>query len=187
MANKKVTKMALIDVECVEIVAHNAEQDTFAWKTASNLSAELNITEGEAVELIVNGALIAQKRAKDVVTGSTLTVTDNIFSPEVTQFIQGGEMIQDEEGNFVAYSAPIAGEEYKLEKFDFNVYTAQRDIAGDIVSYMKISFPNCVGKPVNISLENGAFFAPEYTVISSPSSGSSPYKIEAVAELPEVL
>ena len=65
MANKKVTKMALIDVEMVEIVAHNLEQDTFRWKTASNLDAELNITEGEAVELIVNGQLIAQKRAKE--------------------------------------------------------------------------------------------------------------------------
>lgn len=130
MANKKITKMALIDVECVEIVAHNLEQDTYRWKTASNMNAELNITEGEAVELIVNGQLIAQKRAKDVVTGSTLTVTDNVFSPEVVKFIQGGEFIVDESGNFLSYNAPITGEDYVLEKFDFNIYTAQRDVAG---------------------------------------------------------
>lgn len=47
MANKKVTKMALIDVEMVELVANNVEQDTFRWQTASNLDAELNITEGK--------------------------------------------------------------------------------------------------------------------------------------------
>ncbi len=186
MANKKVTKMALIDVECVEIVAHNLEQDTFRWKTASNLDAELNITEGEAVELIVNGQLIAQKRAKDVVTGSTLTVTDNVFAPEIVKFIQGGEFEVDELGNFVSYTAPLSGDEIKTDKFDFNVYTAQRDVAGDIVSYIKVAFPNCTGKPVNIKLENGTFFAPEYTIVSAPSTGEAPYTITAVEELPEL-
>lgn len=184
MANKKVTKMALIDVECVELVACNVEQDTYRWKTASNLDAELNITEGEATELIVNGQLIAQKRAKDVVTGSTLTVTDNVFAPEIVKFIQGGEFEVDEHGNFVSYTAPLAGEEVKLDKFDFNIYTAQRDVAGDIVSYIKVGFPNCSGKPVNIKLENGTFFAPEYTILSSPSVGEAPYTITAVNELP---
>lgn len=184
MANKKVTKMALIDVELVEIVAHNLEQDTYRWKTASNLDAELNITEGESTELIVNGTLIAQKKAKDVVTGSTLTVTDNVFSPEIVEFIQGGKAQYDELGNFISYKAPLAGEEVKLDKFDFNIYTAQRDVAGDIVSYIKVGFPNCNGKPVNIKLENGTFFAPEYTISSSPSTGEAPYTITAVEELP---
>ena len=186
MANKKVTKMALIDVELVEIVAHNLAQDTYRWKTASNLDAELNITEGEATELIVNGTLIAQKRAKDVVTGSTLTVTDNVFSPEVVEFIQGGKAVYDEYGKFKTYTAPIAGEEVRLEKFDFNIYTAQRDVAGDIVSYIKVGFPNCSGKPVNIKLENGTFFAPEYTITSSPSTGEAPYTITAIEELPSL-
>lgn len=184
MANKKVTKMALIDVEMVELVANNVEQDTYRWKTASNLDAELQISEGEAVELICNGQLIAQKRAKDVVTGSTLTVSDNVFAPEIVKFIQGGEFEVDEHGNFVSYTAPVAGEEVKLDKFDFNIYTAQRDVAGDIVSYIKVGFPNCSGKPVNIKLENGAFFAPEYTIISAPSTGDAPYTITAVEELP---
>lgn len=184
--NKKVTQMALIDVEMVEIVAGNLEQDTYRWKTASNLDAELNISEGEKVELICNGQLIAQKRAKDVVTGCELKVSDNILSPEVVKFIQGGKFEVDEHGNFVSYTAPLAGEEVKLDKFDFNVYTAQRDVAGDIVSYIKVSFPNCSGKPVNIKLENGAFFAPEYTIVSAPSTGEAPYKIEAVEQLPEL-
>lgn len=184
MANKKVTKMALIDVEMVEIVAHNMEQDTFRWQTASNLDAELQITEGEPVELICNGRLIAQKRAKDVVTGTQLTVSDNVFAPEIVKFIQGGEFEVDELGNFTSYSAPVAGDEIKTDKFDFNVYTAQRDVAGDIVSYVKVAFPNCTGKPVNVKLENGAFFAPEYTIISAPSTGEAPYIIAAVEELP---
>lgn len=186
MANKKVTKMALIDVELVEIVAHDLEQNTYRWKTASNLDAELNITEGEATELIVNGTLIAQKKAKDVVTGSTLTVTDNVFAPEVVEFIQGGKAEYDEYGNFKSYTAPVAGEEVKLDKFDFNIYTAQRDVAGDIISFMRISFPNASGKPVNIKLENGTFFAPEYTILSAPSTGEAPYTIQAISELPSL-
>ena len=54
----------------------------------------------------------------------------------------------------------------------------------DIVSYIKVAFPNCAGKPVNIKLENGTFFAPEYTIMSAPSTGEAPYTITAVEELP---
>lgn len=51
---------------------------------------------------------------------------------------------------------------------------------------MKINFPNCSGKPVNIKLENGTFFAPEYTILSAPSTGDAPYTINAVKELPSL-
>ena len=119
-----------------------------------------------------------------MVTGATLTVSDNIFAPEIVKFIQGGEFVQDELGNFVSFSAPVAGEEVKPTKFDFNIYTAQRDVAGDVVSYMKVSFAGCTGKPVNIKLENGAFFAPEYTIVSAPAQNESVYVITAVDELP---
>lgn len=184
MANKKVTNMALIDVEMVEIVAHNIDQDTYRWQTASNLDCQLQISEGESTELIVNGRLIAMKRAKDVVTGVELSVSDNIFAPSIIEFLQGGEFVKNEQGEFVSYTAPLAGEEVKPVKFDFNVYTAQRNMAGDIVSYIKINFGNCQGKPVNIKLDNGSFFAPEYTIVSAPNAGEAPYTITAVEELP---
>ena len=184
MANKKVTKMALIDVEMVEIMAHNDQMDTFRWQTASNLDCSLQISEGEKIELIVNGRLIAQKRAKDVVTGAQLEISDNVLIPEIISFIQGGNFELNENGDFLSYQAPLAGSEIKPSKFDFNVYTAQRDMAGDIVSYMKISFPNCTGKPIDVKLENGAFFSPSYTVVSAPNNGESAYTITAVEELP---
>jgi hypothetical protein len=37
---------------------------------------------------------------------------------------------------------------------------------------------------VDIKIENGAFFAPEYVIISAPGNSESAYKIEAVEELP---
>ena len=184
MANKKVTKMALIDVEMVEIVAHNLEQDTYRWKTASSLDASLEISEVEKVELICNGALIAQKRGKNVITGTQIQLTDNIFAPSIIEFLQGGKAEYNEMGEFVYYIAPLAGEVVDTQKFDFNIYTAQRDVAGDVVSYIKISYPNASGSPINIKLENGSFFTGEYTITSTPATGEAPYVITAVEELP---
>lgn len=184
MANKKVEQLAFVDVLAVEIIKHNVAQDTLRWKTSNSVEAELNIVEGEDNQLIVNNILIAQKRAQDVVTGATIKIKDNIFSPEVVSTVQGGTFSQDEDGNFTGYEAPKAGEEYTPEVFDFAMYTAQRDVSGAIKQYAKILFPNCVGKPMAIGFEENTFFAPEYELISTPNNGESPYTITTMKSLP---
>ena len=132
----------------------------------------------------MNNVLIAQKRSQDVVTGATIKVTDNIFSPQVLQTVQGGTFTVDSDGNFTGYEAPKAGEEYTPEVFDFAMYTAQRDVSGAIKQYAKILFPNCVGKPTAISFEENTFFCPTYELVSTPNNGESPYKITTMKELP---
>lgn len=184
MANKKVEQLAFVDVLAVEIIKHNVAQDTLRFKTSSAVDAELNIVEGEANQLIVNNVLIAQKKAVDTITGATIKMKDNVFSPQVITVLQGGSFTVDGDGNFTGYEAPKAGEEYVPEVFDFAMYTAQRDQSGAIKQYAKILFPNCTGKPVAIGFEENVFFAPEYEMISTPKNGQSPYSITTMASLP---
>lgn len=184
MANKKVEQLAFVDVLAVELIKHNITRDTLRFKTSSNVDAELNIVEGEANQLIVNNILIAQKRAIDTITGATIKMKDNVFSPQVISLLQGGTFEEDGDGNFTGYQAPKAGEEYVPETFDFAMYTAQRDQSGAIKQYAKILFPNCQGKVVQIAFEENTFFAPEYEMVSTPENGQSPYTITTMASLP---
>lgn len=184
MANKKIEQLAFVDVLAVELTQHNLARDTYRFKTSSSVDAELNITEGESNQLIVNNVLIAQKKAQDVITGATIKMKDNVFSPQVIKLLQGGTFSVDHEGNFTGYEAPKCGEEYTPETFDFAMYTAQRDASGAIKQYAKITFPNAVGKPVAIGFEENTFFAPEYEMVSTPANSQSPYTITTMAELP---
>ena len=184
MASKRVEQLAFVDVLAVELIKHNVTQDTLRFKTSSAVDAELNVVEGEANQLIVNNVLIAQKKAVDTVTGATIKMKDNVFSPQVISLLQGGTFTVDGDGNFTGYEAPKAGEEYTPETFDFAMYTAQRDQSGAIKQYAKILFPNCQGKVVQIALEENTFFAPEYSMVSTPNNGQSPYTITTMASLP---
>ena len=60
-------------------------------------------------------------------------------------------------------------------------------VAGVIVNYEKISYPNCQGQPVAFGSEDGAFRAPEYIIDSAPDIGEAPYEISYVDELPTLV
>ena len=184
MANKKVEQLALIDVVAAEIKKKNLAGDTYRFKTSTSVDIEMLISEGEQNQLIVNNVLIAQKRAKDVVTGCNIKLKDNVFAPDIVQILQGGEVTYDGLGNFESYSAPLAGEDYKQEVFDLTLYTAHATLSGEVNEYMAITFPNCIGKAIQLQLEENNFFAPEYEMSSAPGTGQAPYKITVVSELP---
>ena len=183
--NRKVEQLAFVDVLAVELL-ELSNDETYRFKTSTAVDAEVNIVEGTSNQLIVNGVLIAQKKATDTITGCTITMRDNVFSPEVITLLQGGNFDRDPVSKkFTAYHAPLAGQEYTPRIFDLSMYTAQRDASGAIASYAKITFPNCQGKPVAIGFEEDTFFSPEYEIISMPYNGQAPYTIEIEDVLPD--
>ena len=148
---------------------------------------------------MVKGILRAQKPAVSTLTGNQITLTDNVFNPELVKILQGGTIKYwaDEEHSEPAtttdagfgvesYTPPVAGSGEKGTPFTLNAYTAIYDAAGLITGYEKISYPNCQGTPVALSSEDGAFRAPEYVINSSPNSGEAPYVISYVDTLPTV-
>ena len=185
MANPKKSKaeIATIDVCLVTIETKDGE---FGFDTANKIEVEPQIEEEDAVKLVVKGILRAQKPKTSTLTGNEITLTDNVFNPELVLVLQGGTIQYDttDTTKIIAYTPPVAGSADKGEVFKLNAYSAQYDASGQIIRYEKIIYPNCQGVPVAFGSEDGAFRAPEYTINSAPKTGEAPYVISYVESLP---
>lgn len=182
MVKKSQAEIATIDVSLVTIETADEE---FGFDTANAIAVEPQVEEQEAIRLIVKGVLRAQKLAETTLTGNTITLTDNVFNPELVLVLQGGTIVMGSEaGKIESYTPPLAGEKDAGEVFTLNAYSAQYNAAGQIVQYEKISYPNCVGSPIAFSATDGEFRAPEYTISSAANIGEAPYKITYVQALP---
>lgn len=184
----KKSKAEIPTIDC-ELITIETEDGEFGFDTANSIAVEPQVEEEDAVRLVVKGRLRAQKSAQSTLTGNQITLTDNVFNPELVLTLQGGKIIYDEvnTNEIVGYEPPVAGSKDKGEVFKLNAYSAQYDASGSIVKYEKITYPNCTGVPIAFSSEDGAFRAPEYTINSAPKTGEAPYKIAYVKTLPELV
>lgn len=181
-----VTESALADVALV--VLTDKDDNAYSFTTATQVNAKVRVKEGATTELIIKGVLKAQKINTDTVLGVDLEFQDNMFLPEVIQLLQGGTLTHasETENEVTGYTAPLVGSAFTPSKFNISIYTASYDTEGAITGYLKIDFPNGKGKPVELSFEDDKFFAPKYTIISTPSNGQAPYSITKVTTLPSI-
>lgn len=193
---KKGHEIPTIDIALFTISVDGGAE--IALNTASKLGVSPQTEKQEAVKLIVKGRLIAQKPEETVITGNQLTLTDNVFIPELVKILQGGtikywtdkdktaEGDEDQGFGISRYTPPVAGAVEQLTPFVSKAYSAIYNAAGICTGYECISYPNCKGTPVALSSEDGVFRAPEYVINSAPNSGEAPYEITYVKELPTV-
>jgi hypothetical protein len=183
---KPKAEIATIDCTLITIETDDGE---FGFDTSNKIQVEPQIDTQEPKTLIVKGILRAQKPAVSVITGNKITLTDNVFNPELVMILQGGEIIYDtvETDKIVAYNPPLSGSGKRGEVFTLNAYTTQYDSAGLVVQHEKISYPNCQGAPIAFSSEDGVFRMPEYVINSAPKSDEPPYKIVYVDSLPTLV
>lgn len=193
---KNITEIPTIDTVLVVI---EGATNSYALDTASQIAVEPQIETEDAVKLIVKGKLKAQKPATDTITGNQITITDNVFAPEVVKMLQGGTIkywtseAHTAEGEEIteygisSYTPPTVGSGIKGEVFKLHAYSAQYDAAGQIVQYEQITYPNCQGVPVAFGSQDGVFRAPEYTINSAPKKNEAPYEIHYVSTLPEIV
>lgn len=185
MAKKSKAEIATIDCQLITIETGDGE---FGFETASKIGVEPQIETTDAVKLIIKGKLKAQKPEQSTITGNKITLTDNVFNPELVLVLQGGVIKYDAEDptKITGYTPPVSGSNDKGEVFKLNAYSAQYDAAGLIVNYEKITYPNCQGIPVAFGAEDGVFRSSEYTINSAPKTGEAPYDINYVDVLPEL-
>ena len=187
---KSKNEIPTIDCELITIETGSGQTAReFGFDTANQIAVEVQTEEEDAVRLVVKGRLRAQKPATTTITGNQITLTDNVFNPELVLILQGGTIVYDQSDTtkVVSYAPPVAGSADTGEVFKLNAYSAQYNAAGQIVNYEKITYPNCTGVPVAFGAEDGSFRAPEYTINSAPNTGESPYVITYVDELPELV
>lgn len=190
---KAITEIPTIDVVMVVVETASA---AYALDTASQIGVEPQIEEEDAVKLVIKGKLKAQKPKVSTITGNQITLTDNVFAPELVKILQGGtikywssaekteEVTEVTAFGVSSYMPPTVGSGEKGEVFKLHAFSAQYDASGQIVQYEKITYPNCQGVPVAFGSEDGAFRAPEYTINSAPKKDEAPYEIHYVDSLP---
>lgn len=195
-AMKRGNEIPTIDVALFTISV--ADGPEIALNTASKLGITPQTETQDAVKLVVKGRLIAQKPMDVTLTGNTLVLTDNVFTPEVVKILQGGTIKYwataekaeegDEDKGFGVsrYTPPVTGSGEKGEIFVSKAYSAIYDASGNVTGYECIAYPNCKGQPVALNSEDGVFRAPEYTIDSAPKKGEAPYEITYLKELPTV-
>ena len=157
------------------------------FTTANSIAVEPQTETQDAVKLIIKGKLKAQKPENVTITGHQITLTDNVFNPELVEILQGGTIVYGtgaDANKIVSYTPPVVGSDDKGKTFTLNAYSAQYNAAGQIVNYEKISYPTCKGVPVAFGAVDGEFRAPEYTINSMPDTGVAPYNITYVDTLP---
>ena len=191
MADTKKAKAEIATIDCALVtisVGEGDDEKEFGFDTSNSVSVEPQLEEQEAITLVVKGILRAQKPKSTTITGNQITLTDNVFNPELVQVLQGGTIEWDQTtGRLKRYIPPVAGSSDKGQVFKLNIYSAHYDAAGLIVDYEKITYPNCQGQPVAFSSEDDTFRAPEYTITSAPRQGEAPYYIEYVDKLPDLV
>lgn len=190
MANtkKRAVGVATIDVELVVVrtKAKNGDTTEIAVDTANKVEVKPQTEDTDAVKLVKKNKVIAQKLGTSIVTGNQITLTDNVFIPELVKIFQGGTITPNVEDNkYPTYTPPVAGSTDKGEVFEMDIYSAVYDAAGLIDKYEKITYPNCQGLPISMSTEDGTFRVPEYTINSAPKTGEAPYTITYVDALPD--
>ena len=186
----RASEFATIDVVLVVVSQTiNGTTTKYGLNTASKIGVEVQTETKDPVKLVVNGRLIAQKHQQVTVTGNKITLTDNVFTPEVVKVLQGGTIKYDltTPTKIIGYTPPQVGSDTTIEPFEVEAYSARYDAAGIIIGYEKISYPNCKGEPVALNSENDVFRAPEYVIDSAPTTGQAPYDIDYVDELPEFI
>ncbi len=183
---KSKNEIPTIDCEMVTIQV-DGSQDEIGFTTANSIAVEVQTETQEAVKLIIKGKLKAQKPEEVTITGNQITLTDNVFNPELVEILQGGTVVYgtgEDANKVVSYTPPVVGSDDTGDTFTLNAYSAQYNAAGQIVNYEKISYPNCKGVPIAFGAVDGEFRAPEYTINSMPDTGEAPYAITYVDSLP---
>ena len=194
---KKGAEVATIDVVLVTLKTMGTNAQEIGLTTANQVGVAPATETSDAVKNIVKGVLIAQKPASTIVTGNTITLTDNVFNPDMVKILQGGTIYYWADAThttktttktaygIAGYKPPVIGSKEKGEIFELCTYSAIYNAAGIITGYEKCVYPNCQGQPVALNVDDDTFRAPQYTIDSAPDTGEAPYEIEYVSALPE--
>ena len=179
-------QMAIANIERVDIITEEPTPRVFSFDTASDASAEAQISAGAGTELRIKNRILAQNITEDIVKGFNINLTDSVFSPEVFALVDGGASTVSGD-DFKKYTAPTAGEVVNRTKCSLAVYASEKDYDGNALSYTAFIFPHASGSPTSVSLKDGEFYAPSYTLKSRPSKGQSPMTVVALPSLPVVV
>lgn len=145
---------------------------------ASEAEVTAFVSAGQEQELRVKNTIKAQNNTEDIVKGYDIRLVSATMVPEILALIDGGALRVDAEDNtkVLGYDAPPVGVPVNRKPFTMHIYTEEKDTDGATKSYVKFSYQHCKGTPVNYSLVDGQFFAPELLRKADPSPENLRYQ-----------
>jgi hypothetical protein len=174
-------EFALANIARVDIVT---EETTPVTYTLTDVATEADVvaftSAGQEQELRVKNVIKAQNNTEDIVKGYDISLTQATFIPEILALVDGGTWDEVTE----KYSAPVVGTPVARTPFTMDIYTEQKDGDGGTTGYVKFSYKNCKGRPVNYSVVDGGFFSPQMQIRSRSKFGESPVEVAMLEALP---
>lgn len=171
----------LANIARVEIVTEEEVPKEYRLTdVATDADVIAYVSQGEEKELRVKNVIKAQNNTEDIVMGYDIKLISATMIPEILALVDGGTWDPVEK----SYAAPPIGVPVKRKSFTMNIYTEEKDGDGSTISYVKFTYKNCKGKPVNYILKDGEFFVPEMNATSRPKIGQSPVNFIIIDELP---
>lgn len=178
---EKIRELPIANIARVEMVTEEDIPKTYVLTdVASEAEATAYLSEGEEQILRVKNTVKAQNKTEDIVMGYDIRLLSATMIPEILALVDGGTI----SGEGDKYDAAVIGDAVERISFTTNIYTEEKDGDGSTKSYVKFSYKNCKGQPVNYLINDGEFFAPELNIKSRGKLGDSPVSIEFIKELP---
>lgn len=182
MSIKNLEERVLANIVRAEIKDEEGE-NTYIFTTSSEASIKPFVSEGTEKIHRVKNTILGSLRYEDILLGYEIKLVNNTFCPELLSLVDGGEITNDEDGNFVSYVSPVVGTVTDRKNLTVSLYTEELDCDGETLEYMKFTFKHAKGKPVEYSIKDGEFFVPELTLRSRAKTGESSVSVEALKEL----
>ncbi|MBS4536808.1 hypothetical protein GOQ29_14400 [Clostridium sp. D2Q-14] len=187
MANEIMNEFPLANIVKVEIVTEETTPKTYMLTdVASEAEVTAYVSEGEEKPLRIKNVIKAQNNTEDIVMGYDIKLVNATMVAEVLALVDGGTLKFDstDTAKLLGYDGPPVGSPVSRKLFTTYIYTEEKDVNGGTLSYVKFGYKHCKGTPVNYSLQDGEFFAPELTAKSRPEKDESPVSIEFLDQLP---
>lgn len=188
MAYENVKEFPLANIVRVEIETEEETPKQYRLTdVASEATSTAFISEGQEQELRVKNVIKAQNKTEDIVKGYDTTLISATMVGEILALVDGGTLRtsgEEPDIKIVGYDAPVVGSVVNRTPFTAKIYTAIKDVDGEDIGYVCFNYQHCKGTPVNYSLVEGEFFAPELTFKSRPKLGESPVSIDFLDTLP---
>lgn len=187
MATEKTIEIPIAEVARVEIVTEETTPKTYAVSTSDEVTLEAAISEGTEKELRKQNRIIAQLKTESLIKGYDIKLKDLVMNPSVFAIVDGGvSTFKAEDGGFEKYVGPKMGEVIARIPVTVNIYAHEKDADGETVGYLKLVCKHCKGSPASITIKDGDFYSPEYSLKSRPKTGEAPLEIMPIDELPIV-
>ena len=127
----------IANIERAKVVTIETSPKTYIFDTATSATYTAAVSSGEEKEQRCGNTLMGLLQTEDITKGYDLKLEDPRLIPEILALIDGGTLATTGESDAkkTTYSAPAAGKPVTRKKFDFYLYTSDREAAARYQEY----------------------------------------------------